>query len=178
MTPDQRLLANVVGFLVAVLLLVGGGAWAGYAWRDRGAKADLAECQRVHAEALAITLRTAQQAEASYRAKEAATAAEHQRIARDAQTETAQARADADRFRAALDRLRKQAAAAATSGGAAPADSGPATGSQTARAPGDLPPELLFRALEAAGDIAAFADHSRIAGSSCERSYQALTPKP
>lgn len=178
MTPDQRLLANVVGFLLAVLLLVIGGAWAGYAWRDRGAKADLAECQRVHAEALAISLRTAQQAEASYRAKEAATAAEHQRIAHVAQTETAQARADADRFRAALDRLRKQAAAAPPGGGAAPADSSDAPGSQTARAPGDLPPELLFRALEAAGDIAAYADHSRIAGSSCQRRYEALTPKP
>jgi hypothetical protein len=175
MTPDQRLLANVVGFLLGVLLLVLAGAWAGYAWRDRGAKADLAECQRVHAEALAITLRTAREAEASYRAKEAATAAEHQRITQDANAQTAQARADAARFRAALDRLRKQSAAA-PSGGATASDSGLATGSPTARAATDLPPELLFRALEAAGDIAAFADHSRIAGSSCQRRYQALSP--
>jgi hypothetical protein len=175
MTPDQRLLVSFIATLAAVAALVAGGAWAGYAWRDRGAKADLAECQRVHAEALAITLRTAQQAEASYRAKEAATAAEHQRITQDANAQTAQARADADRFRAALDRLRKQSAAA-PSGGAPASDSGIAAGSPAARAATDLPPELLFRALEAAGDIAAFADHSRTAGNACQRAYQALSP--
>lgn len=174
MLTNPLLLARMAGALALCALLM----WAGYAWRDRTAKADLAECQRVHAEALAISLRTAQQAEASYRSKEAATAAEHQRIAHAAQTETAQARADADRFRAALDRLRKQAAAAPPGGGAAPADSSAAPGSQAARAPGDLQADLLFRALEAAGDIAAYADHSRIAGSSCQRRYEALTPKP
>lgn len=173
MLTNPLLMARIAGAFAFCALVM----WAGYTWRDRGAKADLAECQRTHAEAIAITLRAAREAEASYRAKEAATAAEHQRIAHAAQTENAQARADADRFRAALDRLRKQSAAA-PGGGAAPADSGSTAGSETARAPGDLPPELLFRALEAAGDIAAFADHSRIAGSSCERSYQALTPKP
>lgn len=171
MPVNPLLLARMAGALAVCALLM----WAGYTWRDRGAKADLAECQRVHAEAIAITLRTAREAEASYRAKEAATAAEHQRITQDANAQTAQARADAARFRAALDRMRR-AAATAPSGGASASDSGLATGSPTARAASDMPPELLWRALEAAGDIAAHADLSRIAGQACERSYQALKP--
>lgn len=175
MTPDQRLLANVVGFLLGVLLLVLAGAWAGYAWRDRGAKADLAECQRVHAEALAITLRTAQQAEASYRAKEAATAAEHQRITDAAHQQTLAARADADRVRAALDRLRRAAATAAHRGDTGPHPAAPAS-SSPATAASHLPADLLGRLGDAAGELAAAADASRTAGNACQRAYQALTP--
>ena len=169
MPINPLLMARIAGALAFCALLM----WAGYTWRDRGAKADLAECQRVHAEALAISLRAAREAEASYRAKEAATAAEHQRITHAAHIEANQARADADRFRAALERLRKQSAIASGSG-APPSDSSIATGSQATRTPGDMPPDMLWRALEAAGDIAAHADLSRIAGQACERSYQAL----
>lgn len=169
MLTNPLLLARIAGALALCGLLM----WAGYTWRDRGAKADLAECQRTHAEAIAITLRAAREAEASYRAKEAATAAEHQRITHAAHIEANQARADADRFRAALERLRKQTAASPGSGSTA-SDSSTAPGSQAARATGDMPPDMLWRALEAAGDIAAHADLSRIAGQACERSYQAL----
>jgi hypothetical protein len=175
MTPDQRLLANVVGFLLGVLLLVLAGAWAGYAWRDRGAKADLAECQRVHAEALAITLRTAREAEASYRAKEAATAAEHQRITDAAHQQTLAARADADRVRAALDRLRRAAAAAAHRGDTGPHPAAPASSSPATTA-SHLPADLLGRLGDAAGELAAAADASRTAGNACQRAYQALSP--
>ncbi len=175
MTPDQRLLANVVGFLLGVLLLVLAGAWAGYAWRDRGAKADLAECQRVHAEALAITLRTAQQAEASYRAKEAATAAEHQRITDAAHQQTLAARADADRVRAALDRLRNAAATAAHRGDTGPHPAATASSSPATTA-SHLPADLLGRLGDAAGELAAAADASRNAGNACQRAYQALSP--
>jgi hypothetical protein len=169
MPINPFLIARIAGALALCGLLM----WAGYALRDSSAKADLAECQRTHAEAIAITLRAANKAEAEYRAKEAATAAEHQRITQDANAQTAQARADADRFRAALDRLRKQAAVA-PGGSPAASDSGAAPGSPTARAATDLPPDMLWRALEAAGDIAAHADLARIAGQACERSYNAL----
>jgi hypothetical protein len=37
-----------------------------------------------------------------------------------------------------------------------------------------MPPDMLWRALEVAGDLAAAADLARIAGAACERSYNAL----
>ena len=169
MPINPFLIARIAGALALCGLLM----WAGYALRDSSAKADLAECQRTHAEAIAITLRASQKAEAEYRAKEAATAAEHQRITHDANTRANQARADADRFRAALERMRKQAAIA-SGGGSAASDSSTATGSQAARAPSDMQADMLWRFAEAAGDIAAHADLARIAGAACERSYNAL----
>ncbi len=169
MPINPPLLARIAGALALCGLLM----WAGYALRDSSAKADLAECQRTHAEAIAITLRAANKAEAEYRAKEAATAAEHQRITHAANTQAAQARADADRFRAALERMRKQTAIAPGSSPAA-SDSSIAAGSQATRAPSDMPPDMLWRALEVAGDLAAAADLARIAGQACERSYNAL----
>lgn len=169
MPSNPLLIARIAGALAFCALLM----WAGYAWRDRSAKADLAECQRVHAEALAITLRTAQQAEASYRAKEAATAAEHQRITDAAHQQTLAARADADRVRAALDRLRN--AAAAHRGDTCPHPAAPAS-SSPAPAASHLPADLLGRLGDAAGELAAAADASRTAGNACQRAYQALSP--
>lgn len=174
MTPDQRLLANAIGWLLAVAALAAGGAWAGYAWRDRGARADLAECQRVHAEALAITLRAAQQAEAEHRAIEAKTQALQTEALNAAHSETQAARADADRVRVALDRLRRQLAAAPR-GGEPAADPAAAGASAPAGAPGDLPVDLLWRLGQAAGELAAAADDARTAGLACQRSYDALT---
>jgi hypothetical protein len=122
-----------------------------------------------------LTLRTAREAEASYRAKEAATAAEHQRITDAAHQQTLAARADADRVRAALDRLRRAAAAAAHRGDTGPHPAAPAS-SSPATAASHLPADLLGRLGDAAGELAAAADASRNAGNACQRAYQALTP--
>lgn len=175
MTPDQRLIATAMGWLLAVAALVAGGAWAGYAWRDRGARADLAECQRVHAEALAITLRAAQKAEAEHRAREAEIQTLQTEAVNAAHAETQAARADADRVRVALDRLRRTSAAAAAGGGGAAPDSAAAGASAPAGAPGDLPADLLWRLGQAAGELAAAADDARAAGLACQRSYDAVT---
>jgi hypothetical protein len=179
MTPDQRLLATLGGYLLGAVLLLAGGAWVGYAWRDRGADRDLAECQRAHAEALAITLRAAQAAEGDYRAREAQIHDQHQEIIRAANTATTAARADADRVRTALDRLRR-AAAVAPRGGDPAAHPATAAGSAPAGAAADLPPDLLWRLGQAAGELAAFADTSRTAGLACERdadSVRAALPR-
>lgn len=177
MTPDQRLIATMAGWLLAVAALVAGGAWAGYSWRDRAATADLAECQRVHAEAMATLLRAANQAESEYRAKEQAWEAKKQEIVQDAQAKIQAQRAGADRLRRALDRLRHASAAPAGGSGAA-ADPSAAAGSQAAIPAADLPADLSSRVGEAAGAIARFADESHAAGLTCEALYRAVeTPR-
>ncbi len=175
MTPDQRLLANVAGFLAGVVLLICCGAWAGYAWRDRSATAELAECQRVHAEALAITLRAAQKAEAEYRQQEAQTAAAHQESMNVTLAQTAAARDDAARARAALDRLRR-AAAAASGGGQAAAGAAAAPDIPAAGARADLHADLLAGIGAAALAVGEEAERYRVAGEGCERDYAALKP--
>lgn len=162
--------AALVAAAIAALL----GALLGYAWRDRGATADLAECQRVHADAMATLLRAARDAEAEFRAKEQTWEAQKQEIVHEARTEVATARADADRVRAALERLRR-AQAAAASGGDAAAHPAAAAGSEAAGATANLPADLLIRLGQAAGELAQFADESRIAGLACERSYSSVT---
>ena len=164
--------------LIAVVFLLASFV-GGYSLRHVTAKRDLAECQRVHAAALAITLRAAQTAEADYRAREAQLSNQHQEIVRAANTATSAARADADRVRVALDRLRR-AAAAATRGGDPAAHPAAAAGSAPAGATADLPPDLLWRLGQAAGELAAFADTSRTAGLACERdadSVRAALPR-
>lgn len=162
----------------AVLLLA--GFWSGYTMRGVSADRDLAECQRTHAEALAVTLRAAQAAEADYRAREAQTAKLQQEALDAAHAETQSARADADRERAARKRLLNAAATAASHRDAAA--SAPALGdSDAASATADLPADLrgwlgaaVSELADAAAEIGGYATAARIAGLKCERDYKSL----
>lgn len=175
--PVRALPAKAAAVLLLAVLTAVGGWSVGYAWRDRGARADLAECQRVHAEALAITLRAAQATEAEYRATEAAWNTEKQEIVHDAKSDLDAATADRDRVRAALERMRKQVAAASRDRDTA-AHPAAGAGSAATRPAADLQNELLGRLGEAAGELAAAADAARVAGKACERSYDSLkTPR-
>jgi hypothetical protein len=96
---------------------------------------------------------------------------EHQRLA-------TLAAADAASAVGAADRLRQRAAALAARGcGAAghPAAAGP--GAPEAPAAGVFP-DVLGRCVDRVRLLAAVADDARAAGSTCERAYDALTPKP
>jgi Tfp pilus assembly protein PilE len=178
MTPDTRLLASAAGTLLGVLLLVAVGAWGGHAWRDRSARAELAECQRAHAAEREAAAQVAARAQADYRAREAQIHTQHQEAIDAATTQTAAAQADAARVRLALDRLRRHVAAPAAGGGAATAHPTLASPGAAAVTTPDLPPDLLGRLGAAAAELAAAADASRIAGLACQRAYQALTPQP
>lgn len=174
MTPDARLLASAARTLLGVLVLVLLGAWAGYAWRDNTANAELAECKRLHAADREAAASAASAAEATYRAREAQIHAQHQEIVHDAHAQTNQARVDADRVRAALERLRRHLAAAPAGGGGAAAHPAVASSSSPGSATADLPADLFGRLGEAAGELAAAADTARTAGAACERAYGAL----
>jgi hypothetical protein len=98
-----------------------------------------------------LTRAIAGQQEAIHAAEEQTAAADRARLA-----VTAALAGLPERYRAA----QRRSAAAATAGASAPAEAGP-----------DLCPQLLSRAFDAAGRIAAAADRARVAGQACEASY-------
>lgn len=160
---------------IAAAALIAASAWGGYSWRDRSAAADLAECRHANAQTFLTLSRAAHEAEASYRAREAQTN-KLQTEAVDAALQNArQAHADADRLRVVIDRLRRDHAAAPSGGepAAHPTLAGASTPALTTRS---LPADLFWRGAEMAGELAAYADHARIAGAACERAYDALMP--
>lgn len=156
------------GYAAAAVLAFGVG-WLINGWRH---DAQLARLEAAHAVLLE------QQALAVVESVEAARQLEQRRVAaveeqRDhAQKLAAAARADADTRAASERRLRERIntlLADARGRNPALADGGPAAG-----APIDLLAHVLDRALEAAGQLAEYADRARIAGFTCERSYDGV----
>jgi hypothetical protein len=87
------------------------------------------------------------------------------------------ARADARAADAARRELFARATALANAS-RRPGDSGAVDGGASTGDPGHLLADVLGRADQRAGELAAYADAARIAGLACERSYDALTPGP
>ena len=171
--PQFAVLRASAGAILA-LVVFAAGIWAGHSWRDRSARSELAECQQAATDLTVTMLQAAHRAEAEYRAREAQIQKDHTEALYAANLEAAAARSDAARVRAALERLRIAAADTARRGGAAAsppvAPSSPPAGPAAA-----LPADVLVRLGEAAGELAAAADDARIAGTACQRAYDALT---
>lgn len=147
--------------------LAGALAWGG--WQRHQAREAGAELLRLQAQASAAR----EAATAAALAETARRLADHQEIAHAADLAASQARADAAGAAAVSRQLRARLAAAAASaagtGDPAPARPGPPAGAD----PGVLA-DLLRRADERAGILAAHADATRVAGEACERAYDAL----
>lgn len=160
---------GLIGRLPAwVWVLVALLAWGG--WQRHQAHAVAAELAGQQAQA-------AQAREAGLQASIAETErrlqAQHG-VAKDAQDQLDRVRADratADRVAA---RLRAKLATAGQAGGGA-ADPPAAGDCSAAEARARVLAELLSRADDRAGGLAAAADAARIAGEACERNYDALT---
>lgn len=94
-------------------------------------------------------------------------------IANEAKQQAEAASADAGRARAESGRLRERVAelvaAGRAAGNSAAAGRGQATGD-----PLDVLADVLLRADQRAGGLAAYADAARIAGNACERAYSSL----
>ena len=128
----------------------------------------------------------AQAAQATLRAQEERTAreteqrrqAEIESIRADAQKQIQNAQADARDADLASERLRKQADRLAQSVRSCPSDTGTADGGKTGTNPSVLLADLLSRADEEAGRMAAIADRARTAGLACERAYQSIRNNP
>lgn len=168
--------------------LVPAGAWLAVAaavagavvWWHLARVADARDAGRAEVQARWDAQRAAH-AEVAASAAHAARAEERRREAAlrkemdDALQAVARARADADRAAGAAERLRHAARAAAARCGAATGDTATAAASAAATGAGDLLAELLRAADERAGALAAEADRRGIAGTACERAYDALT---
>lgn len=101
-----------------------------------------------------------------------------QEIVDDATQTRDRAAADAAGARAALDRLRRAAVAAATTSpdtGAGPADPAAAASCPAAAGPGLVLSDVLGGVAGRAVELGAAFDQSRAAGLACERAYDALT---
>lgn len=158
--------------------LIGVAAVAGLqTYRLAREQAAHAATQARHAEQLAVIERAAREASEASRAEEQRRAAEQQEIVTRAQQQIDAARTDAAAAADAAARLR-QRIATLTAGCRAPAsDPAPAGSSPPADASADLLADVQRRLDEAADGIAQHADAARIAGSACERAYDALTPQ-
>lgn len=160
----QKLLAEAVGLVVEVAL-VAGITWhyAGQHYAAKDAAQKVAQAQAVAAAASAAESETMRRVVAQ------------QEIARDAQTAALQARADAGRADSAAAALRVQLDAYLSGRRASAGDSAAAPGSAAADDTARVLADLLRRADDRAGILAAAADAARDAGTACERAYGALT---
>lgn len=165
----------------ALLAAVAAGA---FAWRIQAGRADRAQARMAVQLALAES-RYAQEREAQTQAVLSAVEAARQESGRrlaamekereHARKQAAAAAADAAGLRADLERMRARADAlvAAASG---PDSSLAGTGAPR-DASADMLAYLLGRVVDRAAALAGIADRARIAGLSCERSYEALRPE-
>lgn len=99
-------------------------------------------------------------------------------IANESERLSTRARADADGARVAAVGLRSAAGAAAARCGAGASDPAATAVGASASAPGVVLADVLGRADDRAGELAELADRAIIAGSQCERSYDALNSTP
>lgn len=142
--------------------------WGG--WQYRRAETSGAELLRVQADT--ATLREGAMHRALVETTRRLTA--QQEAADAAETAASAARADAIAAAGVADRLRRHAARLAASAGACNPSS--AAVSPAASAPAVVLADMLGR-LEARGrELAAESDRRGIAGTECQRRYQALTP--
>lgn len=157
------MLTRILSALLALALLLAG-------WQWRKAVSIEAEYASYRADISGqISL-----AEATARAEEQRRTAQIQEAQDAAHKARLAAESDARAARASADRLRQRAAELAASCSAS--NPTPAASSPAASAPGSVLADMLFRVDEAAGELARYADESRIAGQLCERSYEALSP--
>jgi len=167
------LLVGWRGYAAAALagaMLAGGAAWTAQGWRYG---AEIAYIERDHAKA------RDDQAQATVTAVEAARTEGRRRTAAvekqrdDAKKQAAAAAGDAARARAERRGLLERADALV--GAAAGRDPTLTDGSPAGADAVDLLAYMLGRVSFRAEDLAGIADRARIAGLSCERSYDALT---
>lgn len=162
-----------VAAAVMALLLAGIGVQT---WRVHGLQTDLLHEQLSRKTELAAAAAAAASASESARAEEQRRAAATQEAAHAAEKQITEARADAVAAGDAAGRLRQRAAAVAARSCSATGNSAAASASAPAADADLVYPELLGSALDEARRLAALADDRGIAGTACERAYDALKP--
>jgi len=138
------------------------------------AKAATARAQTELADTKTKAAQAAQKAEEDARTEETRRQAEKQEVIDHARQETAAAQAAAHDADAAAASLRSRLATYVTAVRKATSNPSAASGSETTSDPLGVLADVLSRADQRAGVLAAYADSARIAGQACERSYDGL----
>lgn len=159
---QYRLIALAAAAL-ALMALSAAGAWQ---WQANSYERQISDIRGEYAEA-------ARQAEARARSEEQRRQVAVEGIRRDAQEQIAAVAADAAAADDAAGRLRARVAELSRR----PAScAGAADGGEAADAARLVLADVLSRVDAAAGELAAYADRSRIAGAACEAAYDSLSP--
>lgn len=172
------MLANLKAYAAIAAALALGAVAAVQTVRLHSAQLDAANTRTANAKTLAHIADLTAKALVAVRNQETAWATAQERNARETATQIAAAQADADGARHASDGLRHRIAhlVAEARGRAANPSAAPAV--EATGDPIGVLADVLGRADERAGVLAAYADAARIAGKSCERDYDALTEPP
>jgi hypothetical protein len=163
-----RVPPGVVIALVASVIEIGAGIWAGHHFTAQAYEAQIAQADAARAKAVADAA-SAAQTETARRVQA------QQEIAQDAQHAAQAARFDAGRADAAAATLRVQLGAYLAGNRGAAVDPATVAAGQTAGDAARVLADLFSRADDFAGRMAAAADAARAAGAACERSYDALS---
>lgn len=159
--PLQYRLIALAAAALALMALSAVGAWQ---WQANSYERQISDIRGEYAEA-------ARQAEARARSEEQRRQTAIEGIRRDAQDKIAAVAADAAAADDAASRLRARVAQLSRR----PARcAGTADGGDTAGEAGDLLALVSSRLDEAAGELAAYAERAANAGTTCQRSYEAV----
>ena len=173
-TPQSRALPFLAGALLIATLASGGVALyrSGHAAGEEGERKTWQVKWNEETTRLA-TART--KAEEKAREEEQRRQAEIDKVRDHAQEEIAQAQADAVTAGLESGRLREQARRLAARANQCASNPGAAQGGSAAGHPAMVLADLLSRADERAGELAAAYDRARASGLACERAYLSLT---
>ena len=162
-------------YAIGAIVLALGGSLGAQTWRLHSSEAKTAEAQSTLEQERAAGMRAALTATTANRAEEQRRTTAQQEIVNDAITKTAVVAADAAAARDSHDRLLDRYTALAASRGPAPVHPAAAQGSAPASGPGLVLTDVFRRLDDRAGLLATLADQRWIAGSACEKAYDALT---
>ncbi|MCZ0752572.1 DUF2514 domain-containing protein [Aeromonas enteropelogenes] len=179
-TPQSKVLPFLAGALV-IAALVGGGVvlyWSGHAAGEAGERKTWQAKWNEETARQAIARARAEQ---KAREEDSRRQAEIDEVRDHAQEEIARAQDDAAAAGLESGRLREQARRLAARASQCASNSGATQGSPAAEQPAVVLADLLSRADERAGELAAAYDRARASGLACERAYDSLrteTMKP
>jgi hypothetical protein len=168
---NPGLFRRALPYMMAVILVLG-VLWGAYshgvsttdtAWQS---KWDKQAIELSEAKANAVVLA---------REEEQRRQSEMNKVTQDAEQQIARAEADATAADAAAHSLREQAKRLAARASQCPSNTGTPQHSEAATSPGMVLSDLLSRADERAGQLAAAYDRARASGLACERAYESLS---
>ncbi|MDM5138462.1 DUF2514 domain-containing protein [Aeromonas bestiarum] len=178
--PQSRVLPFLAGALV-IAALAGGGVALYQSGHSDGEEGEHKTWQAKWNEESARLAIARTKAEQKAREEENRRQAEIDEVRDHAQEEIAQAQADAVAAGVESGRLREQARRLAARASQCASNPSTAQGGQAAEQPAMVLADLLSRADERAGELAAAYDRARASGLACERAYNSLrtaTMKP